>query len=164
MQYSKHQQLRGVATVHASHGPFPTTRAQRLARWAEVLERTPSRQLTTLSGTEFEPFWVRRQIRQAGSPLSIAFEDPVLEGAGLAGDTYGDARQFFGLSHAELHHLVCNCHHGATVQAHLVANGIRRLRSRPRRPLWESAFEILFGRRATPLSASANTNEERSVP
>jgi hypothetical protein len=49
----------------------------------------------------------------------------VLRAAGLAGDTVGDAGEFFGLSHGQLHALLCFCHHGGTVSASTAAAQVR---------------------------------------
>ena len=38
----------------------------------------------------------RRLMRQDGSPLALAFHDPLLRGLGLNGDTYGDSVLLLG--------------------------------------------------------------------
>ncbi|TCN21287.1 hypothetical protein EV184_12663 [Sinorhizobium americanum] len=101
------------------------TRDERLARWAELLERIPDQRLSTLSETEYQPTWARKTMRNAGSPISVAFEDAVLRAEGLQDDTYGEARRFFELSDWELHQLVCSCHSGATVRAETAARNVR---------------------------------------
>jgi hypothetical protein len=60
----------------------------------------------------------------------VAYEDPLLRAAGLRGDTIGDAADFFGLSHAQLHHLVCYCHHGSTMSPQATAAQVRGLTQR----------------------------------
>jgi hypothetical protein len=62
--------------------------------------------------------------------LTVAFEDPVLRSAGLANDTFGEVARFFGLSHWQLHEVVCNCHFGDSVAAEVVAARVRRLSGR----------------------------------
>ena len=69
-------------------------------------------------------------LRQENSPLTVAFEDPVLRSAGLTNDTFGEVARFFGLSHWQLHEVVCNCHFGETVAAEVVAARVRRLSGR----------------------------------
>ena len=53
----------------------------------------------------------------------------MLRSAGLTNDTFGEVARFFGLSHWQLHEVVCNCHFGETVAAEAVAARVRRLRS-----------------------------------
>ena len=55
----------------------------------------------------------------------MAYADPVLRAAGLEGDTVGDAAEFFGLSHEQLHDLLCFCHHGETVSASTASAQVR---------------------------------------
>jgi hypothetical protein len=122
----KHQpldDLRRVAVV--SDVPAPVrTRRERLIRWALVLERQHGGRLAALHGTEHQPAEVRAEIRASNSPISVAFEDPALNSAGLAGDRYGDAKKFFGLTDWQLHEIVCDCHHGPHVSANGAARGV----------------------------------------
>src|SRR5919205_4269928 len=103
------------------------SRRERLERWAELLEREPGRRLPALHGIEYGTLRERAAYRADGSPLSVAYADPVLRAAGLGGDTVGAAAAFFGLSHEQLHYLVCFCHHGETVAASTVAAQVRAL-------------------------------------
>ena len=64
-------------------------------------------------------------MRCADSAISVAYEDPVLREAGLTDDTYGTAKQFFGLSDRHMHWIVCYCHHGMSVRAGVLANVVR---------------------------------------
>jgi hypothetical protein len=66
-------------------------------------------------------------MRGEGSPISVAFDDPVLRAAGLENDSYGEAKRFFQLSDRQLHNVICYCHFGATVNAATAAYYIRRL-------------------------------------
>ncbi len=43
----------------------------------------------------------------------------------LGRDRYGDTLKFFKLSHGELHHIVCYCHHGPTMTPKAVACRVR---------------------------------------
>jgi hypothetical protein len=54
----------------------------------------------------------------------------VLRSAGLTNDTFGEVARFFGLSHWQLHELVCNCLFGETVAADVIAARVRRLSGR----------------------------------
>jgi hypothetical protein len=101
------------------------SRRERLERWAELLEREPERRLRALHGIEYGTPDERLAYRADGSPLAVAYADPVLRAAGLAGDTVGDAAGFFGLSHGQLHDLLCFCHHGGTVAALTAASQVR---------------------------------------
>jgi hypothetical protein len=83
--------------------------------------------LCTLRETEYKPVKERSALRQGNSPLTVAFEDPVLRSAGLASDRFGEVARFFGLSHGLLHEVVCYCHFGETVAAEVVAARVRRL-------------------------------------
>jgi hypothetical protein len=49
-------------------------------------------------------------MRGDGSPISVAFEDPVLRAAGLENDNYGEAKRFFELTDGQLHEIICYCH------------------------------------------------------
>jgi hypothetical protein len=110
----KHQtldKLQEVAEVTAEQRPA-LTRAERLERWAELLEREPDRRLATLHQTEYQPIGVRETMRSAGSPISVAFEDPILRAEGLKDDSYGEAKRFFELTDGQLHEVLCYCHFG----------------------------------------------------
>jgi hypothetical protein len=101
----------------------------RLERWAELLERHPAR-LRAIPDVEHGGRHEREVRRADRSPLTVAYEDPVLRGAGLRGDTVGDAAAFFGLSHAQLHHLVCGCRHGMMLEPQVTAAELRALTQR----------------------------------
>src|SRR5215207_8149828 len=81
--------------------PDSTRSGSALARWAEVLKRDPDRTLRSLGEIEFVPEEEREALRVDGSPLTIAFEDPLLRVAGRASDRYGDAVRIFELSERE---------------------------------------------------------------
>ncbi len=101
------------------------SKRQRLERWAEALELAPQRHLRSLYETEYTSPRRRYALRQENSPLTVAFQDPVLRAEGLRSDRYGDALKFFKLSHGELHHIVCYCHHGPTMAPRAVATRVR---------------------------------------
>jgi hypothetical protein len=103
------------------------SRGERLERWAGLLEREPERRLRALHGIEYGSPYERLTHRADGSPLAVAYADPVLRAAGLKSDTVGDTAEFFGLSHEQLHDLLCFCHHGETLAASSVAAQVRAL-------------------------------------
>lgn len=122
MKYKSLEQIARDADVHPG---LALSRRQRLERWAELLEQQPERRLCAIEGTEFGARREREAKRADNSPLSVAFEDPVLRAEGLGGDRVGDAIAFFGLSESELHRLVCYCHYGLTVSPATVATRLR---------------------------------------
>jgi hypothetical protein len=69
-------------------------------------------------------------MRADGSPISVAFKDPVLRAAGLENDSYGEAMRFFELSDNQLHKIICYCHFGASVSAATAAHYLRKLIAR----------------------------------
>jgi predicted protein tyrosine phosphatase len=127
MKYQSLEQIALAADVHQGIG---MSRRERLERWVELLERQPHRCLSTIEGTEFGSRRERDAKRADHSPLTVAFEDPVLRDEGLRGDRIGDAVEFFNLSHGEVHRLVCYCHHGRTVSPGTVAARVRMIAQR----------------------------------
>ena len=125
MKYYALDQLQSVAEVNQGYPVM--SRRERLERWAEVLERNPHHLLTTLHQTEHQLASARNALRADNSPISVAYYDPGLRAAGLAGDTYGDARQFFDLTDRELHDVICYCHFGSTVSSAPAAHCVRAL-------------------------------------
>ena len=125
MEHKSLEQLQSVAEIHPDKTRPAMTRNERLDRWAELLEREPGRRLGTLPGTEYQPDSVRETMRSAGSPISVAFEDPVLRAEGLKDDSYGEAKRFFELSDWQLHEIVCYCHFGAAMSAATAARCVR---------------------------------------
>ncbi|KQU72453.1 hypothetical protein ASC75_23870 [Aminobacter sp. DSM 101952] len=122
MKHHSIEQLQGLADIQTL---LPMTRTERLERWARLLEHQPDRCLGTLPGTEFAPRTERLAMRIPGSPLTVAFEDPAFRAAGLADDSYGEAKRFFDLSDGQLHDIVCYCHHGDAVRGATAARRVR---------------------------------------
>jgi len=110
--------------------PQKLSKKELLERWALALEKRKGARLHTLRETEYKPKKQQSALRQENSPLTVAFEDPVLRSAGLTNDTFGEVARFFGLSHWQLHELVCNCLFGETVAAEVIAARVRRLSGR----------------------------------
>ena len=118
------------------------SRRERLERWAELLEREPHRRLKALWRVEFVAEAERALIRADDSPISLAFADPVLRGAGLEGDRLGDAEKFFELSSEQAHHLLCDCHYYGRMDGETVAHRVRAAIDPPRP---QRFFRDLFG-------------------
>ncbi|RRH93902.1 hypothetical protein EH240_28565 [Mesorhizobium tamadayense] len=123
MRHQTLDQLHAVAEVKTTKPVM--SRTQRLARWAELLEREPSRLLTALTGTEYHAPAERDIMRGDGSPISVALADPVLHDEGLKDDSYGEAKRFFDLTDHELHEIVCYCHVGEVMQSSRAALSVR---------------------------------------
>ncbi|OCP05738.1 MULTISPECIES: hypothetical protein [unclassified Ensifer] len=122
MKHQTIEQLQALAEIR----PDPVmTRTERLQRWAELLEINPGRRLGTLSGTEHASAAVRQTMQVSGSPMTVAFEDTHLRLAGLADDSYGEAKRFFELSDHQLHDIVCDCNFGSSVRAAYAARRVR---------------------------------------
>jgi hypothetical protein len=108
--------------------PKPSmTRRERLEQWVEALEREPSRELRSIEGIEGRSRTRRRKLRADTSPLTIAFEDPLIRAEGLLSDQLGDAMDFFGLSHHDAHYALCSCVYGRNMQSHEAAFRVRQL-------------------------------------
>ena len=127
MEHKPYAEMSRVADVRADPLKPKMTRRQRLERWAEVLEQEPTRELKSLEEIEWKTKAERRDLRADGSPLTVAFEDPVLRAEGLASDRLGDAMEFFGLSLHDAHLALCSCVHGRTMQAGVAAGRVRHL-------------------------------------
>ena len=91
------------------------------------MEREPSWRLRTLEGTEWQLRVQKSLMRADGSPLTVAYNDPVLRAAGLKSDSFGDAMRFFELSEDEAHNVVCYCMHGRTVEGRAAARAVRAI-------------------------------------
>jgi len=110
--------------------PQSLSKEKLLERWALALEKREGARLNTLREIEYKSKKQQSALRAEDSPLTVAFEDPVLRSAGLKNDTLGEAARFFGLSHWQLHEAVCGCLFGETVDAEVVAARVRRLSGR----------------------------------
>src|SRR5579885_1927889 len=126
MEHKTQDEIRNVADVlPVQLLDRPLSKRGRLELWAKALENEGPRRLTTLIEAEYQPPADRAGLRCDGSPLSVAFNDPRLRAAGLAGDRWSDAIAFFGLSDMELHNILCSCHYGETVSAEVAAARVR---------------------------------------
>ena len=125
MKHQSRDELRYIAHFSVMPEHSVMDRRQRLECWLKLLESDPGRLLTALAGTEQYPWRERDLMRNDDSPLSIAFEDPVLRAEGLQNDTYGEAKRFFEVSDYQLHEIVCYCHVGGTMRASRAAHCVR---------------------------------------
>jgi hypothetical protein len=140
MEYQRLDQVRAHAAVAEARPPM--TREQRLRRWADLLGQMGSRPLEALRWVEFYAGPERRRLRSDGSPIALAFADPVLRAEGLAGDTLGDAQTFFGLSDDEAHTLLCDCHYQGALTGRTAA---RRVRGLARTGVFGHIVQFLLG-------------------
>jgi hypothetical protein len=106
---------------------------QRLQRWSALLGKEPHRLLSTFRGLEFMDPKVRDTMSCENSAITVAFEDPVLREAGLSDASYGTAKQFFGLSDAQMHWILCYCHHGSAIHAGVLTAVVRAVIPKPPR-------------------------------
>jgi len=130
MKHQTVEQLETSADVHLEN-PVAARLSlrERLERWATALEREPHRRLNTLFETEHSDRTSRDAMRCDGSPLSVAFADPVLRTEGLESDTYGTVQSFFRLTDAEMHRITCYCLNGTKISAEAAARLLRTTRS-----------------------------------
>jgi len=151
MKHTHVDELRRLADIGPVPVRPPMTRRERLERWAELLESDPERRLRTLEEMEFVPRDERAAMRADNSPLTVAFQDPVLRGDGLPSDTLGDARAFFGLSEGQAHRLLCSCMNGRAIQSGVAARRIRGIVARGRLVAPVAATALAIGAVAGPL-------------
>ncbi len=127
---------RTIAEVAKSAQVFSTAetpramRRERLERLARLLEEHngPVQMLTQI---EYLRRAERLLLRRDGSPLTIAYSDPVFRAQGLTGDRLGDAMSFFQLDDREAHHLFCDCHYRTGVSSQVIAAQVRSVAQRP---------------------------------
>lgn len=146
MEHKPVETLRGVAEVHEFKQGF-LSRRERLERWAELLERQPKRRLRSLGEIEFTPEERRPELRSDESPLTVAFEDPVLRADGLKSDKLGDAMEYFDLSERAAHKLLCSCMNGWSMEAGSTARKVHRLANPDHRMMIMASTGLLL---ATP--------------
>jgi hypothetical protein len=109
-------------------------RQERLSRWVVLLETDPDRQLNSLQALD-QPDHIRKFVRRRDSAISVAHEDATLKAAGLKGDTFGEAMEFFGLSADQLRDIVCASYFGAHATASRIADCVRTTMAYPRKSL-----------------------------
>jgi len=118
MEYQPHAELIQIAELYDRNPRLvPMSVENGLRRWVKLLDAQSSRKLDTLIETEYRPREQRDAMRGDNTVITVAFEDSLLRVEGLSGDTYGDAKRFFGLSDLRLHFVVCYCHRGYSMSA-----------------------------------------------
>jgi hypothetical protein len=143
----KHHTLEELQNLGAVEPVYPhplVSRDARLTRWADLLDMVSNSRLSTLHETEYQPAITRRALRADGSPISVAFKDPMLRAAGLENDTYGEAKRFFELSDRQLHHVTCYCRFGETVTGAEAARQVRAAVGSPKG--WFAQLRAIFTR------------------
>jgi len=127
MEHKPLVELKAVADVKIAETAPPLSREQRLERWIEVLEANASRRLQSLYELEYLSPQERRECRSNGSPLTVAYEDPVLRAEGLTSDRVGDCLAFFQITERQVHHAFCSCHVGTRFSGKDAAARLRHL-------------------------------------
>jgi hypothetical protein len=125
--------LQAIADIQPVDTLPPMGREQRLKRWIALLEADRNRELRSLQQIEHLSKQERQAYRAENSPLTVAYEDPVLRAQGLNSDRVGDCVQFFEITDRQMHNAFCYCHVGRTLDANQAA---RRLRSMLPRDSW----------------------------
>jgi D-serine deaminase-like pyridoxal phosphate-dependent protein len=149
MRHSSIDDLRQQADVEPV--VLPMDRRTKLLRWAELLETQP-RRVQALIEIEWQPRAERAAARADRSAIAVAFADPALRAAGLAGDRFGDAQAFFELSDRDAHAILCSCRLGAEPMSGRVAAELRRVADRE--ALWEAISARLWAGIAAAVAAT----------
>lgn len=135
MEHRTLDDLAAVANVSGTDKPRRTmSKVERLRRWQSLLQADPGRILQTLYETEYQTARARDGMRGDNTAITLAYDDPVLRAEGLEGDTYGDARRFFGLSDNQLHFALCYCYSGPAMSAGTAARRLESCVPQLRRP------------------------------
>ena len=142
MEHHSVDELRHLAEVKTVAAVF--RRREKLERWAKVIEAAGPQRFRTFPELEYASAAERSAVRRDGSPLALAYADPVLREAGLEGDRYGQAVSFFELSEREAHRLFCSCMHGGTITSEGLASELRRLAVQERASGWFSKIAASF--------------------
>ena len=143
MEHKKLTALKDVADVQTAIDDLaPMSRTERLERWAKLIEAQKTRTLRPLERVEYVSAAERAAMSVPSSPLTVAFEDPVFRADGLRSDRLGDAMTYFGLSAAQAHAIVCDCHYGGMMSHSEVA---RRIRAVARSPVIDHVVAFRIG-------------------
>ena len=127
MEHRTSAELKGLADV--IH-PQKLSKKELLERWALALEQRKGARLRTLKRDR-----IQTSEGTVGSATRELPADRSLRGPGAAVGWSHEryirrSPRFFGLSHWQLHEVVCNCHFGETVASEAVAARVRRLSGR----------------------------------
>lgn len=146
MEHKSLEEIGRIAEVQPDLGQRnKMSKRERMERWAQVLERQEGRRLRSLERTESATGHQHDAMREDDSPLTVAFEDPVLRSEGLQSDRLGDAIEFFGLSNRQAHDIVCYCHYGRTMSPKEAAYSVRAIAARAERYTLYSPRNIVMG-------------------
>jgi hypothetical protein len=140
MEHKSVEVLRGLAEVRFEP-PAPLSRKERLEAWAKALDRQSGVPVRLFHQLEFMPRAEWGPLRVEGSPLTIAYNDPLLRAQGLQSDRLGDAMAFFDMSERETHRMLCSCMHGASMTGSRAAGLVRQMAS----PLPHLAMRVGLG-------------------
>lgn len=140
MEHKSVEVLRGLAEVRFEP-PAPLSRKERLEAWAKALDRQGATPVRLFHQLEFMPRAEWGPLRVEGSPLTTAFNDPLLRAQGLQSDRLGDALAFFDINERDAHRLLCSCMHGAAMTSSRAAGLVRQLAS----PLPHLAMRVGLG-------------------
>lgn len=124
MKYQDPHQLPPADLVPSLDGIVTMSRRERLLRWADLLEKHRE-SLNALREIEYLSPEDRRDYRGFNTPLTIAYNDPVLREAGLSDDRLGAAMDFFEMTDEDAHRLLCDCHYMGSMTGSGLANRIR---------------------------------------
>jgi hypothetical protein len=124
MKYQNPHELPTSDLVPSLDGIVTMSRRERLVRWADALE-THRESLNALREIEYLSPEERRAYRGFNTPLTVAYNDPVLRQEGLTGDDLGTAMDFFEMTDDDAHRLLCDCHYMGSMTGAGLANRIR---------------------------------------
>src|SRR5687767_7614700 len=127
MEHKRIAQLQTVADVEAVGTSGTMPRELRLSRWMELLQAASERKLRSLHEIEHLHRLQQRECRADNSPLTVAYEDPLLRSGGLRGDRVGDCTDFFELSDRQMHRAFCSCHVGISLTGAQAAERLRHV-------------------------------------
>lgn len=127
MKHETLDALKSRAELHSSHDEITRmSRRERLRRWADVLEMHPG-PLRPFFRIEYLTPTERRELRGEDTPLTVAFDDPILRADGLHSDRLGDGLAYFQIPEHVGHRLLCDCHYNGTMTGGNVAARLRTL-------------------------------------
>src|ERR1700746_3744597 len=130
MEHKTMEYLTKVARVHPEGArEHRLLRRERLYRFADVLGRFGG-SVSLLSRVEHKSESERMLLREHQSPLTGAFNDPLLRAEGLKSDRFGDAIHFFQLTQWEAHELLCDCHYIGPITSAMIARRARMIGNR----------------------------------
>lgn len=144
----KHVSPTDIQSTASPQAPPPPrmTRRERLERWADILEKK-SGPIAALRQIEYLSNDMRRAYRDPNSPLTVAYEDPILRDDGLGGDTLGEVSDYFEMTNEDTHRLLCDCHYNGTMTGPGLAARLRHYARRgDRSGLWERAQAVFSSR------------------